>query len=287
MNLSLFDIVSWRSGLRALAVALSVAFGCGCGFAVEKSFRIEFQCEKTTKQDYVQVSNAFITLNPKRFISSGYEYVSSFKDFSSIYCDKTGIGWGVGYLDKNNASGQGGIFTTIFAEAAQVNATRVEISITTKYADTQECYITVNNSLSYYENKSLNAGASHTFSFDLKGIKLESLLLKNYDSDYLVYVPYYLTAMEVFYEEEEATDPEMQFGEGSFAQPGSDFECGEGRLQFYNTVDIENGAAIFKADNRLTVSAPEGYFLAEVEFKGASADGSITASSGRWSRCPR
>lgn len=279
MNFNLFNIVSWRSGLRALAVVLSAAFGCGCGFAVEKSFRIEFQCEPTERDD-VLIDYNKIKLNPKRFIYSGYKYVSSFSGFSDIYRDKTGTGWGIGNLDKKNGSGQGGIFTTNFAEAAQVNATRVEISITTKYADTQECYITVNNSLSYYDNKSLKANASHTFSFDLKGIKLESLLLKNYDSDYSVYVPYYLTAMEVFYEEEEATDPEMKFGEGSFAQPGSDFECGEGRLHFDHIVSIVDGAAMFKDDNRLTVSAPEGYFLAGVEFKGASAEGSITASSG-------
>lgn len=284
MNFNLFDIVSWRSGLRALAVVLSVAFGCGCGLAVEKSFCIEFQCEKTTQQDYVSIDNLRISLNPKRFISSGYEYVSSFKDFSSIYCDKTGIGWGVGYLDKKNSQSCGGYFTTNFAETAQVNATRVEISITaTKTASTCECYITLNNdnSLTYEDYVYVKAGESHTFRFDLGGTRLESLKLMNYEepnsSDY---EPYYLTAMEVFYEEEEATDPDMKFGEGSFAQSGTDFECGEGRLHFDHIVSIVDGAALFNAYNRLTVSAPEGYFLAGVEFKGASADGSITASSG-------
>lgn len=283
MNLSLFDIVRWRSGLRALAVVLSVAFGCGCGLAVEKSFRIEFQCEPTTGASG-GVSNFYITNNPSRFISSGYEYVSSFSNLYCIYRDPTGYGWVIGDFTDDIQQPSGGEFTTKFAEAVQVNATRVEISIIAqKTASSQLCYIIANNdkSLAYYDNVSLNAGASHTFRFDLGGTRLESLKLMNYEepnsSDY---VPYYLTAMEVFYEEEEATDPEMQFGEGSFAQSGTDFECGEGRLQFDHIVSIVNGAAIFKADNRLTVSAPEGYFLAGVEFQGASADGSITASSG-------
>lgn len=283
MNFNLFNIVRWRSGLRALAVVLSVAFGCGCGFAVEKSFRIEFQCEPTTGASG-GVSNFYITNNPSRFISSGYEYVSSFSNLYCIYRDPTGYGWVIGDFTDDIQQPSGGEFTTKFAEAVQVNATRVEISIIAKKtAPSQLCYIIANNdkSLAYYENKSLNAGASHTFRFDLGGTRLESLKLMNYEepnsSDY---VPYYLTAMEVFYEEEEATDPEMQFGEGSFAQPGTDFECGEGRLSFDHIVSIVDGAAIFNADNRLTVSAPEGYFLAGVEFKGASADGSITASSG-------
>ena len=284
MNFNLFDIVSWRSGLRALAVVLSVAFGCGCGFAVEKSFRIEFQCVPTTETDYAPVSVVnIIKLKLETFISSGYEYVSSFSDFNNICRDRTGIGWGIGNLDKVNSQSRGGYFTTNFAETAQVNATRVEISITaTKTASTCECFITLNNdnSLAYEDYVYVKAGESHTFGFDLKGTLLESLKLRNYDSVASDYEPYYLTAMEVFYEEEEATDPEMQFGEGSFAQSGTDFECGEGRLHFDHIVSIVDGAALFNADNHLTVSAPEGYFLAGVEFKGASADGSITASSG-------
>lgn len=127
-------------------------------------------------------------------------------------------------------------------------------------------------------------GKPYIFSFNLDGSKLEKLELRNYDPDNANQVPYYLTSIKVFYddgEEEEAdTDPEMKTGEGTFATDGTEFGCGEGRLHFDNIVNIMDGKAVFNTDNRLTVSAPNGYFLAEVEFQGASAEGSIRASSG-------
>lgn len=135
-------------------------------------------------------------------------------------------------------------------------------------------------------NRSLNTGESHIFEFKLDGTKLESLIIRNAvpNDNTAKNVPYYLTSIEVFYEdgeEEEAdTDPEMKTGEGSFATSGTEFGCGEGRLHFDHTINIVDGAAVFNTDNRLTVSAPDGHFLAGVEFKGASAEDSIRSSSG-------
>lgn len=281
----IINFTSLRLWRRAIAVVLAVVVACGCAVAAEKSFLIEFKCQPTTENDYAIVDNTRIKSNPSRFISRGYELVESFSDFSKIYRDRTGSGWLIGDLNPDNSTSAGGKFTTNFAESAQVNATRIEISIIAKNTAYHRCYITLNNDDSNYysDNPYLKAGEIHTFSFDVKGIKLVNLLLKNYVTDTKQYKPYNLTAIRVFYddgEEEVVTDPEMKTGEGAFTEAGTDFSCGEGRLRFDHMVNIVDGAALFNTDNRLTVSAPEGYFLAAVEFQGASAEGSISASSG-------
>ena len=284
MNMPIINFTSLRLWRRAIAVVLAVVVACGCAVAAEKSFLIEFACVKPTSGDEASVIAYFVNQDKQTYLSRGSEYVEMFNKITNTYREKNGTGWIVGSTSNNNSS-YAGIIDMAFTEKGQVKATRLEVNIIARKASSNTCYINVNGSLTDDTRRSLEVGASHTFSFDLDGSPLQTLILQNVvpNDNTANNVPYNLTSIEVFYddgEEEVVTDPEMQTGEGSFTEAGTDFSCGEGRLRFDHMVNIVNGAAMFNTNNRLTVSAPEGYFLAAVEFQGASAEGSISASSG-------
>ena len=267
---------------------MAVVAGCGCALAAEKSYRIEFAYNPTilgsASSGDLGASN--LNSNPQKFISAGCEYLDKFTDQTVSNCtlDKSGTGWTIG----STSTGTGKVIFNL-SELGQVKAKRIEVSIVAKNAN-NTCYIKINDddALEFLQKSpSLRASYNYTFKFevDLAGNSLAKLKLLNSQSEtQKSNVPFYLTAIEVFFEdgeEEKAdTDPEMKTGEGTFATDGTEFGCGEGRLHFDNIVNIMDGKAVFNTDNRLTVSAPDGYFLAEVEFQGASAEGSIRASTG-------
>ena len=280
----IINFTSLRLWRRAIAVVLAVVVACGCAVAAEKSFLIEFACVKPTSGDEASVIAYYVNKDKETYLSSGSEYVETFNKITNTYREKNGIGWIVGST-SNNISSYAGTINMAFTELGQVKATRLEVNIKARKASSNTCYINVNGSLTADTRRSLEVGASYTFSFDLDGSPLQTLILQNVvpNDNTANNVPYNLTAIRVFYddgEEEVVSDPEMQTATGAFATDGTEFGCGEGRLRFDHTVNIVGGAALFNTDNRLTVSAPAGYFLAAVEFQGASAEGSISASSG-------
>lgn len=284
MNMPIINFTSLRLWRRAIAVVLAVVVACGCAVAAEKSFLIEFACVKPTSGDEASVIAYYVNKDKETYLSSGSEYVETFNKITNTYREKNGIGWIVGST-SNNISSYAGTINMAFTELGQVKATRLEVNIKARKASSNTCYINVNGSLTADTRRSLEVGASYTFSFDLDGSPLQTLILQNVvpNDNTANNVPYNLTAIRVFYddgEEEVVSDPEMQTATGAFATDGTEFGCGEGRLRFDHTVNIVGGAALFNTDNRLTVSAPAGYFLAAVEFQGASAEGSISASSG-------
>lgn len=271
-----------------LLLIMAVVAGCGCALAAEKSYRIKFvDVAPEDGSPSASIIGVKVNNNLQTYLDSSYVYVEKFISIGNTFRDKNGIGWIVGRTDNNNSSYAGSINMAL-SEAGKVNATSIHVNITAINSGSSNCtcYIQVNGGNTDDLNRSLNTGESHTFEFKLDGTKLESLIIRNAvpNDNNANNVPFYLTSIKVFYddgEEEEAdTDPEMKTGEGTFATDGTEFGCGEGRLRFDHTATVVDGAAVFNTDNRLTVSAPEGYFLAGVEFKGASAEGSIRSSSG-------
>lgn len=270
--------MSWR----ALILALAIVAGCGSAVAVEKSYTIVFKDNgldfEPTLSDNITASTVNAALG--NYIE-GTEFVSGFNSskFKKIYQAKEGRGWRIGYASENQ-----GIMQIYFSKAGQANATKVKVTYIS--AGTTKCVIYANSDSPEVYNLSLTNDQQVTFTHHLSAEKLESLYISNWENSTDNKPFFYLLSIQVFYEEEEeeeeevVTDPEMKTGEGAFAQSGTDFSCGEGKLHFDNIVKIANGAALFNSDNRLTVSAPAGYFLAGVEFKGASAEGVITATSG-------
>lgn len=280
MNMPIINFTSLRLWRRAFAVVLAVVVACGCAVAKEKSFRIRFtrvEPEQTVATIYGPIVNNNLTA----YIAEGSEYVSSFTNFTNITRDKVVNGWIIGH--PNATTTPAGYFNLNLTDLGQVKATRIDINIITRSIGKNVCVVKTNDSNDYVKSLTVSeSGKEHTFSFELDGILLQNIFLSNcegYDST----IQFYLMSIDVFYqdgEEEVVTDPEMKTGEGAFTEAGTDFSCGEGRLRFDHMVNIVDGAALFNTDNRLTVSAPEGYFLAAVEFQGASAEGSISASSG-------
>ena len=285
-NLISLNISSLRMSWRALFLALAIVAGCGSAVAVEKSYTIVFKDTDTKFDSDTKIGSSKLG-NPEtvpNYIESGSEYITFFdkSTLAYLYRAKDGYGWRIGAASENDNNFYGKMLM-YFSELGHVNATRIEVNIISyNSAQTYYCAIKVNNGDEVVQTKSLPEDKAYTFVFDLDGSRLESLYLSNAKSDMGANRPFYLLSIEVFYEKEEevVTDPEMQSAEGSFAQSGTDFSCGEGKLHFDNIVNIADGAALFNTDNRLTVSAPAGYFLAGVDFKGASAEGVITATSG-------
>ena len=261
---------------------LAILFSYSICQAAEKSFRINFACVEPTEQNIGNVIDVKVNQNNPTYLSAGSEYVAKFNSLTNIKTEKGGTGWIVGDPNNvNSTSTYAGIINMAFSEKGQVNATRIEVRITARAAGPTPCVLKLKNdhNLSKSASASLKqVGTSHTFSFDLDGnTTLKSLILQNYEST--GNVPFNLTSLEVFYT---PSDPETISTDGSFADAdsGADFSFNGSHLHFDHTVSIADGAALFEADNHLTISAPEGYFLAQVLFNGASADSQIYASSG-------